>query len=223
MAMLRSQSKMRVRQMQRHASHLDRARRIQRAFQLESLTAGWMTIEAAVAIGSGIASHSLTLVAFGADSIIELASAAVLLWRLRIELRMGDDFPDRTERLASRIGGLLLVFLTLYVVGSAAWSLWTRRGQEFSTPGLAIAVLAIPIMYLLAKAKLRIADQIDSRALRADALESVTCAYLSVVVVIGLLVELATGAWWVDAVSAVALVPFLLREAREAWQSEDDG
>ena len=187
---------------------------------MEWLTAGWMAIEAAVAIGSGMAAHSLTLIAFGADSIIELLSAAVLLWRLAVEMKHGEGISEATERLASKIGGVLLFLLTLYVTASAAWSLWNRQGQEFSTAGLAIAVVAIPAMFLLAKAKLRIADQIESRALRADAIESVTCGYLSLVVVIGLLAELILRAWWIDAASALALVPFLVKEAREAWDDE---
>ena len=199
-----------------------RTQLVERAFRLEWLTAGWMTIEAAVAIGAGIAAHSLTLIAFGIDSIIELVSAGVLLWRLAVEIKHGEEFSEATERLASRIGGALLIFLTLYVVASAGWSLWNRTGQEFSTAGLIVAVLAIPVMYLLAKAKLRIADQIGSRALRADAIESVTCGYLSLVVVVGLLAELALNAWWIDSVSALALIPFLVKEAREAWESEEE-
>lgn len=197
-----------------------RDRLVRRAFRLEWLTAGWMAIEAAVAIGSGMAAHSLTLIAFGADSIIELLSAAVLLWRLAVEMKHGEGISEATERLASKIGGVLLFLLTLYVTASAAWSLWNRQGQEFSTAGLAIAVVAIPAMFLLAKAKLRIADQIESRALRADAIESVTCGYLSLVVVVGLLAELILRAWWIDAASALALVPFLVKEAREAWEDE---
>lgn len=197
-----------------------RAQLVEQAFRLEWLTAGWMMIEAAVAIGAGIVAHSLTLIAFGIDSIIELLSAVVLLWRLAVEIKHGKEFSEATERFASKIGGALLLLLTVYVVASAGWGLWSRTGQVFSTAGLIVAALAIPVMYLLAKAKLRIADQIGSRALRADAIESVTCGYLSLVVVVGLLAELALNAWWIDSVSALALVPFLVKEAREAWESE---
>ena len=117
---------------------------VQRAFRLEWLTAGWMLIEAAVAIGSGVTAQSLSLIAFGADSLIELASAGVLLWRLDVELRQGVEFPESVEHRASRISGALLFVLAAYVVVSAAFGLWRREGQEFSTSGLAPAVLAIP-------------------------------------------------------------------------------
>jgi divalent metal cation (Fe/Co/Zn/Cd) transporter len=194
---------------------------VRRAFRLEWLTAAWMAVEAAVALGSGIAAHSLSLIAFGADSLIELASAGVLLWRLNIEIRQGENFSETVERRASRIGGALLFALAAYVIVSAAYGLWRREGQEFSAPGLALTALAIPVMWFLAKAKMRIADQIGSRALRADAVESITCGYLSGVVVIGLLVQLIAGAWWVDSVASLAIVGLLVREGWEAWRGED--
>jgi divalent metal cation (Fe/Co/Zn/Cd) transporter len=77
-------------------------------------------------------------------------------------------------------------------------------------------------MYFLARAKLRLAEALPSASLRADAVESVACAYLSGVVIIGLLAQLALGAWWIDGASALLLVPFLIREAREAWEEEED-
>jgi len=194
---------------------------IRQAFRLEWATIGWMTVEAAVAIAAGLAAGSLSLMAFGLDSAIELISALVLIWRLSVELRHGEEFSENAERRASKIGGALLFTLAAYVVASAAWSLWTRHGEAFSIPGLAVTVAAIPIMYLLAKRKLAVAEAIGSRALRTDAVESITCGYLAAVVVVGLLAELLTGFWWVDAVTSLAIVWFLVREGREAWQGED--
>jgi divalent metal cation (Fe/Co/Zn/Cd) transporter len=203
-------------------SQAPRSDLIQRAFRLEWLTAAWMVIEAVVAIGSGIAANSLSLIAFGADSLIELASASVLLWRLKVEIRDGAEFSETIEHRASRMGGGLLFALAVYVIASAAYGLWRHEGQKFSAPGLVLTVLAIPIMWLLAKAKINIAEQIGSRALRADAVESITCGYLSGVVVIGLLVQLVMpGWWWVDSLASLGIVVLLVKEGREAWQSED--
>lgn len=199
----------------------NRAALIEQAFRLEYITLAWMVIEAAVAIGSGIAAQSLTLIAFGIDSVIELASAAVLVWRLTVELRHGQAFAEDAERTASRIGGALLFALAAYVVVSAAWKLWERQGAEFSLPGLVISVLAIPIMYLLSRRKLRIADALGSRALRADAVESITCGWLAFVVVGALAAQLLAGAWWVDALASLGVVWFLIREGREAWEGEE--
>jgi divalent metal cation (Fe/Co/Zn/Cd) transporter len=198
----------------------ERAALIRAAFRLEWLTASWLLIEAGIALASGIAARSLTLVAFGADSVIELTSAGVLIWRLDLELRRGEEFSEATERLAARIGACLLIALTVYVAAGATWALWRGEGQDFSLPGLILAVLAIPIMLRLASAKTRIAAAIESAALRTDAAESIACAYLSVVVVLGLVVQWLTGAWWVDGIAALALIPFLMREAMEAWEAE---
>src|SRR6516165_3433769 len=99
---------------------------IRQAFRLEWLTIGWMTIEAIVAIAAGVMAGSLVLTAFGLDSLIELASAGVLIWRLTVELRRGESFSGETKRTASRIAAGLLFALAAYVTVAAAWSLWTR-------------------------------------------------------------------------------------------------
>ena len=194
---------------------------IQQAFRLEWLTVGWMVIEALVAIGSGVIAGSLMLTAFGLDSVIELVSAGVLIWRLRHELRRGEQFSGHTERIASRTGGALLFVLAGYIVLGSAWSLWVHHGGEFSFPGLIVAAVAMPIMYVLARRKLDVARHLGSRALRADAIESITCGWLSLVVVVGLLANLLLAAWWIDAVTSLGIVWFVIREAREAWSGED--
>jgi Cation efflux family len=121
----------------------------------------------------------LTLVAFGIDSVIELTSAIVLMWRLNVELRQGAAFAEATEERASKIAGALLFALAVYVVVSASLSLWHRQGSDFSTVGLVLVAVAIPAMYALSRAKLRVAKELGSRALRADAAEAITCGYLS--------------------------------------------
>jgi divalent metal cation (Fe/Co/Zn/Cd) transporter len=87
--------------------------------------------------------------------------------------------------------------------------------------GLLVALVAIPTMYFLAKRKIAIAEQIGSRALRADAVESITCGWLSVMVVVGLTAQYLTGAWWIDSVTSLAIIWFLVKEGREAWSDEE--
>ena len=173
-----------------------------------------------MAIASGAVAQSVSLVAFGLDSMIELASAGVLIWRLSTELRFGGEFSESAEQTARRIGGGLLFALAGYLVAAAGWSLWHREGQAFSWPGLIVALLSIPIMLVLARRKFALARQLGSRALRADAAESVACIWLSLVVVVGLVAQLAFGLWWIDAATSLAIVWFLVREGREAWQEE---
>jgi divalent metal cation (Fe/Co/Zn/Cd) transporter len=207
-------------------SAADRAGMIEQAFRLECFTLAWMMVEAAVAFGSGIAAGSLALTAFGIGSLIELASAAVLAWRLRGELRHGQAFTETAERMASRIGGALLFALAAYIVLNAGWRLWTQQGADFSLPGLIISVLAIPVMFFLSRRKLQVANALGSRALRTDAVESITCGWLAFVVVAALIAQLLIGAWWVDPLASLGVVWFVIREGREAWEGEqccDDG
>ena len=200
---------------------LERPNLIQEAFRLEWLTVAWMVVEAVVAVASGIAAGSVVLLAFGLDSLIELMSAGVLVWRLSVELRRGRAFSESAEHLASRIGGCLLFVLAAYVVVSAGWSFWTRQGAEFSVPGLVISILAIPIMRYLARRKIALADKLGSRAMRTDAIESITCGWLSLVVVVSLVAQAALGEWWIDALGSLGIVWFLVKEGREAWAGEE--
>jgi divalent metal cation (Fe/Co/Zn/Cd) transporter len=196
---------------------------VRTAFVLEWLTLAWVILEAVVGIWAAISANSVSLLAFGTDSVIEAISACVLIWRLNVELQRGRTFSEDTERKASRISAILLFALAAYVVLSALWSLWSREGQEFTVIGLAITVTTIPVMYVLARRKIAIAEQIESRALRADAIETITCGWLSFVVVAGLFAQLTLGAWWIDAVASLAIVYFLVKEGREAWAVEECG
>ena len=205
--------------MSQTAAH--RAQLVRAAFRLEWLTIGWMVVEAAVALASGVTARSISLIAFGVDSLIELASACVLIWRLDVELRRGQSVAERAERTASRIGGALLFALAAYIVVAAGWRLWTRQGADFSWSGLLVSLAAIPIMWFLSRRKLQIAEALGSRALRTDAVESITCGWLSFVVLIGLLAQLALGAWWVDTATSLVIVWLLVKEGREAWQGEE--
>jgi divalent metal cation (Fe/Co/Zn/Cd) transporter len=198
----------------------DRLALIREAFRLEWLTIGWMTVEAVIAIAAGMTAGSLVLIAFGLDSVIELASAGVLMWRLSVELRHGQVFSERAERTASRISGALLFLLAAYVTAAAVWQLWKGSGEEFSWPGFIVALLAIPAMRYLARRKIAIAEQIGSRALRADAMEAVTCGWLSFVVVVSLAAQWLVGAWWIDGIGSLAIVWFLIKEGREAWSGD---
>ena len=197
----------------------ERNRVVRTALQLEIVTIVWMVIEAGASIVAGIAARSLSLAAFGIDSGIELISAIVLFWRLETEgfdglARVGTS--ERVERKASQIGGWLLYLLSTYVVIQAAYGLISRHAAEKSWLGIAIAIIAASGMPFLAKAKLRIADQIESRALRADAMETLTCGYLAWVLLAGLLTNAIVPWWWIDSVASLAIFPLLLREAREA-------
>jgi divalent metal cation (Fe/Co/Zn/Cd) transporter len=164
---------------------------------------------------------SLVVLAFGLDSVIELTSAGVLMWRLIVELRHGQRFSEWAEDSARRIGGALLFLLAAYITPAAVWRLWNGGGEAFSWPGLIVALIAIPAMQYLARRKIAIAEKIGSRALRADAIEAVTCGWLSFVVVVTLAAQWLVGAWWIDGVGSLAIVWLLIKEGREAWSGDE--
>ena len=203
----------------------DRAADIRLALLLTSITLGWMAIEAGASLLLGWLADSLLLEAFGIDSIIELFSAGVLLWRLRVEAR-GDADPgslDAVERRAARIVGSTLYVLAAYVLVNSAYGLFLSPravDTRASAWGILIGLVATVGMPLLAGSKLAVAARLNSRALRADALEAVTCGSLSIILIVGLAATRLLGWWWLDSVAALALIPLLLKEGREAIRGE---
>ena len=186
-----------------------------------------MTIEGAASLLLGWASKSLLLEAFGIDSVIELFSAGVLLWRLRVEAKGNADGPrvEDVERRAARLVGYTLYLLVLYVICNSAYGLFVAHrvtDTHESVWGILIGLVAKIGMPILAAYKLKVATRLNSRALRADAIESITCGYLSIVLMIGLAATWLLGWWWLDSVAALALIPFLIKEARAAISGECD-
>src|SRR5438132_6933272 len=202
-----------------------RADAVRLALLLTYITLGWMTIEGAASLLLGWASRSLLLEAFGIDSVIELFSAAVLLWRLRIEVggTATSEHVNFVERRAARLVGYSLYALIVYVILNSGYGLFVAKritDTHESVWGILIGVVAKIGMPILAAYKLKVAARLDSRALRADAVESITCGYLSIVLMIGLAATWLLGWWCLDSVAALALIPFLIKEARAAITGE---
>ena len=191
--------------------------------RLEAVSIAWMVVEAAVSVGAGVAAGSLLLAAFGVDSVIEMISASLLFWRLHRQAvgRLPSEGAVETlERKVAQVAGSLLYALSAYVVAQAAWGLTHRHRAETSWLGIGVAVVAAFGMPLLAKAKIRVADRIGSRALRADAMETFTCGYLSWALLAGLAANAAFHWWWLDSAAALAVVPLLIKEGSEAMTGE---
>ena len=198
---------------------------VRRALLLTYITLGWMTAEGAAALLLGWASKSLLLEAFGIDSVIELFSASVLLWRLRIEAsgRADETRVEAVELRASRLVGYTLYLLVAYVVFNSSYGIFIAHrvtDTHESVWGIFIGLVAKIGMPILAGYKLKVAARLNSRALRADAVEAIVCGYLSIVLMVGLAATRILGWWWLDSVVALALIPFLIKEAHAAMSGE---
>jgi divalent metal cation (Fe/Co/Zn/Cd) transporter len=190
---------------------------------LVGATATYNLIEAGVALWSGVVAHSIALVGFGLDSGIELAAAAVLLWRLRVEAHGADEEAiEAAERRVHRFTGLTFFLLAGYVTVTAGRTLLGHGEPAESLVGVALAVASLLIMPLVSWAKLRAADRIGSEALRSEAKETLACAYLSFALLLGLAANAWLGWRWADPVAALAMVPWLLKEGAEGLRGETE-
>ena len=195
-----------------------RAAGIRSGIQIEVITVIWMTIEMAVAIGAGIAVGSILLTAFGIDSLIELISGGILLWRLRVESRGGDMTQvEQAESSAAWVVAITLGLLCVYVLITAVYSLLVRSKPESSILGIGVSAAAVLIMPFLAVAKRRVSSRIQSEALAGDAINSIACAYMAGTVLVGLALNAIWGWWWIENIAALLFLIWLLRETWEAF------
>jgi len=197
---------------------LTRQAAVGRGIALEHLTVGWNILEGIVAILSGALAGSVALMGFGIDSGIESASGGILLWRLYSE-RRGQD-TEAVERRALNLVGVSFILLAAYVAFDAAKTLISHERPERSIIGILLSVLSLIVMPLLARAKRRTAAQLNSRALHADSRQTSICAYLSAVLLGGLLLNALLGWWWADPIAALVMVPIIVNEGREALHGE---
>src|SRR5713226_2558471 len=213
-----------ARQVQEQLFTRDSAGQVRLGIWIEVVTIAWMTFEASIAIIVGYMTRSVSLQGFGIDSVIELVAGGMLLWRLLVEQRGGSiEVVEQAERRASWVTATGLFALAVYIVADSAFSLLTQSRPEASWWGVGLAMAAASIMPLLWQGKLRVAKQIGSAALKADAACSVTCAYMSLTLLAGLLLNRLFGWWWADPLAALVLIYFLVQEGREALHEARTG
>ncbi len=194
-----------------------------KALWSEYFTVAWNIVEGVVAIATGVAAGSIALVGFGLDSYIEVASGSVLIWRLRKHGFVEKNDEEAAEKRAILFVGITFFALALYVVYESGKKLLIHEHPDESFIGIILAIASLIAMPLLANYKKRLAMKIGSRALRADALETLACSWLSFALLLGLSANVLLGWWWADPVAALAMVYFLIKEGREAveegWDS----
>jgi divalent metal cation (Fe/Co/Zn/Cd) transporter len=190
---------------------------VRRALWLAYATIVYNLLEGVVAIGFGISDESVALFGFGLDSLIEVASAGLVVWRFRGEHRLRPAADTGRERMATRGIGLLFLALAAVTCAGAAWKLWAHAAPDTALPGLIIAALSLSFMFYLWAAKRRAAIALDSATVRSDAACSLACIKLSTILLAGSLLYLAAPAlWWADAAAAIALAAFI---AHEGWET----
>jgi divalent metal cation (Fe/Co/Zn/Cd) transporter len=202
----------------------DRASQVRTGVWVEVFTVLWMIVEAAVSIGAGVFASSALLTAFGIDSVIELVSGAILLWRLWGEARgEGTEQVERAERRAVWVVAISLALLCLYVLVTSIYGLVTHARPEGSLVGIVITAAAVVVMPLLGVTKRRLAARLDSGALRGDAASSFTCGYMAATVLLGVGLNALFHWWWAEDVAALVFLFWLVGEACEAFEEAREG
>ena len=175
--------------------------------RIEFLSIGWTGLESIVGIIAGVLAGSVALISFGIDSVIEVASSLVLVWRLS-----DASAAENREQFAHRLVGVCFLALALYVSFEALKDLLTRSSPRVTYLGIIYAAACVIVMPLLARAKRRAATNLQSHALHADSHQSDICAYLAMILLVGLGLNALFGWWWADPLAALCMVPIILRE-----------
>ena len=181
----------------------------------------WNLVEAGVAFWAGAQAGSVALLAFGLDSIVELLAGGVLVWRLRADR---DELEaEAAERRAQRLLGISFFLLAAYILLHSGTSLlgWLPESRP-SLVGVAIVVASTVVMAALYVGKMRIATRMQSRSLRAEAMESLFCDLQDLSILVGLGLNSLFSWWWADPVSALFLVPFFVKEGWENLAAHDE-
>jgi divalent metal cation (Fe/Co/Zn/Cd) transporter len=181
---------------------------------LQFVTIAWNCGECVVALAAGFMAGSIALVGFGFDSAIEVTSSVAALWRLR---RDADEVGRASaEQRTVRIIGCCFLLLAAYVCYKAVQALVERKSPDHSTVGIVLAILSLLVMPALAHYKRRIASELTSGALEAEARQTEVCAWLSAVLLTGLGLNAGLGWWWADPIAALGMTPLI---AWEGWQA----
>lgn len=192
---------------------------VHRGRLLAYATIAWNSVEGIVGIASGLAAGSIALVGFGVDSYVEVFAGSVILWRLAQE-RRGQQLSERAEHLAVRLIAATFLLLAAGIGVESIRRLASGDAADESTVGIALAIVSLVVMPLLARAKRRVGVALDSRAVQADATQTVLCVWLSAILLAGLTLNAAFGWWWADPLAALGIVYIAAREGIELLRAD---
>jgi divalent metal cation (Fe/Co/Zn/Cd) transporter len=192
-------------------------RRLERRARLLAWSGNtWHLIEFAIALGAGIAAGSVALIAFGVDSLIEVAAGLTIIWRFT-----GTRLASATsERSAQRVIALSYFVLAAYVAVESVRDLVGGHQPGASWVGIGLAAVTAPTMPLLARAKRKVGHALGSAATVGEGGQNMICAYLSIALLVGLLANATLGWWWADPIAALVIGAVALREGVESWRGD---
>jgi divalent metal cation (Fe/Co/Zn/Cd) transporter len=189
----------------------------QRGKYLEYFTIAWNSLEGLVAVTAGAFAGSISLVGFGIDSFVEVTSGSVLLWRMSVDADVRSR--ERNEKLSLRIVGVCFIALAVYIVYESISDLVRSKAPEHSIPGVVLACISLVVMPILSRAKKRVGRELGSRAMNADAKQTDFCVYLSVILLVGLLLNATLGWWWADPLAGLIMVPIIAKEGIDGMRA----
>lgn len=185
-----------------------------RAKLLAHLGNGWHLVEFGIALGAGIAAGSVALTSFAGDSLVEVLAASVIVW-----LFSADRGASATaERRAQQLVAASYYLLVAYIVSQALYDLLAGSRPAASWVGIGLAAFTAPTMPPLARSKRKVGRALNSSATVSEASQNQICAYLSIALLVGLLLNALAGWWWADPAAALVIASFALYEGRESWR-----
>jgi divalent metal cation (Fe/Co/Zn/Cd) transporter len=202
-------------------TEINRQRTALRGKRLEYFTIAWNSLEGLVGVVSGLLASSISLVGFGLDSFIEVASGSVLLWRMSVDADVCRR--EQRDRLSLRIVGMCFVALAAYMLYKSASDLLSREAPDPSVSGIILACVSLVVMPLLSRAKKRVGHELRSAAMHADARQTDFCVYLSAILLGGLLLNAVLGWWWADPIAGLIMVPIIGKEGVESLKGKACG
>ena len=197
---------------------VSRSEAVSRVRLYNNLTIGWNVIEGVVAVAAGIVAGSISLIAFGLDSGVEVSTSLVLAWRLAQE-RRGGCMTDH-DRRATRGIAVCFGVLAAYVGYEAVAQIVDQRAPDVSVAGMVLAAVSIVVMPLLARAKKRLGPVLGSQAVVSESRQTELCAWLSAVVLVGLGLNATLGWWWADPIAGLAIAGFACYETVRTWRAD---
>jgi divalent metal cation (Fe/Co/Zn/Cd) transporter len=191
---------------------------VRRGVRLQIFTIVYNSLEGLISLAAGLFAGSVSLIGFGFDSLIEVTSGAAVLWRLRRDHHLASR--EIAEQRTLRMVGWCFIALAAYILFDSGSTLLRHEPPERSIPGIIIAAVSLVVMPLLAAAKRRVAAELGSAAMKADARQTDFCTYLSAVLLCGLGLNALFGWWWADPAAALAMTPIIANEGIQSFKGK---